>query len=69
MLPLKTVLEVNRKGHTCTLKAKAKAPSKNKARAYSIEVKETEDDNSPGNTTQNVSFNPSIISISPKLFH
>jgi hypothetical protein len=68
MLPSKTILEVNRKGHACTLKAKVKAPSKNKA-AHSIEVKETEDNDSPGNTARNASFNVSIISISPESFH
>jgi hypothetical protein len=68
MLPSKTILEVNRKGCAHMLKAKVKAPLKNKA-AHSIEVEETEDDNSPGNTARNVSFNVSIISISPESFH
>jgi len=45
MLPSKTILEVNRKGRTCMLKAKVKAPPKNKA-ANAIEVEETEDNGS-----------------------
>src|SRR5258708_30467041 len=68
MLPSKTIPEVNRKGHTCTLKAKVKASPKNKA-ANAIEVEETEDNDTPGNTARNASFNVSIISISPESFH
>jgi hypothetical protein len=73
MLPSKTIPEVNRKGHTRTLKAKAKmttGPRKNKARARSIEVEETEDNDTTGNITKrNASFNASITSISPESFH
>jgi hypothetical protein len=68
MLPSKTIPEVNRKGYTCMLKVKVKAPPKNKA-AHSIKVEETKDNDSPGNTVRNASFNASIISISPESFH
>ena len=73
MLPSKTIPEVNRKGHTCTLKVKMKmttAPPKKKARACSIEAEETEDDDGAGNITRrNTSFNVSTISISTDSFH
>jgi len=66
MLPSKTILEVNRKGHAYILKAKAKittAPPKNKARACSVEAEETKDNDSPHNVTaRNASFN---LGISP----
>jgi hypothetical protein len=69
MLPSKTIPKVNRKRHTRTLKAKVKmtmAPPNNKARARSVEVEETEDDNSsPRNiTTRNTTNASSNVSIS-----